>query len=116
MGTRRSLKSRRNRRDARARAPAAAPHALDRGQARSEEPVGPKREHVLHRDVHIAAFLKPGHLLAEALGVTPLPPKRRVHDDGLRAESLGGLNASVEFRDRVCSPHPLRDQQARRMD
>ena len=51
----------------------------------------------------------------KAVGVAALPPERRMHDDGLGAELLGGAHAALEFGDRVGTPHPLRDQQARRV-
>ena len=53
--------------------------------------------------------------VGEPLGVAALPPERRMHDDGLGAELLGGAHAALQLGDRVGAPHPLRDQQARRM-
>ena len=106
---------RRERRDGRPGPTPALAHPLDRRLPRAEEPVGAEREHVLHRDHHVAARLEFGDLIARTLGVAALPPERRMHDDRLGAELLGGAHAAIQLRDRVGAPHPLGDQQARRV-
>jgi hypothetical protein len=106
---------RRERRDAGSRLAPALAHPLDRGLPRSEEPVGAEREHVLHRHHHLAARLEFGDLVGEPLGVAALPAERRMHHDRLRAQLFGGAHAAVQFGDRVGAPHPLRDQQTRRV-
>jgi hypothetical protein len=52
----------------------------------------------------------------EVAGVLALPAERRVHDDGLRAERSAALRRADQLRPRVGAPHPLRDEQARRVD
>ena len=106
---------RRERRDGGAGTPPALAHPLDRRLARAEESVGAKREHVLHRDEHVAAGLEFGDLLAEPVGVAALPAERRMHHHGLGAEPFGGLHAAGQLGDRVGTPYPLGDQQTRRM-
>jgi hypothetical protein len=102
-------------RDGRPGAPSPAAHPLDGGLAGPEEAVSAEREHVLHRHRHRTGLLQPGHLIAEALGVAALPPERRVHHDSRRTQLLCGPHRAVELADRVGTPDPLGDEQARRV-
>ncbi|SLD01959.1 Uncharacterised protein [Mycobacteroides abscessus subsp. massiliense] len=61
----------------------------------------------------ITRVLQRSNLFGESLGVPALPPKRRMHDNGLCAQLLGGANAAFQLRDRVGSPDALRHKQAR---
>ena len=84
--------------------------------ARAEESVAAHREHVLHRDGDAGVLLQFRHEVVEGSGVGALPSERRMHDDGRRSEVLGSRDGACQFGLRIAAPHPLRDEQARRMD
>jgi hypothetical protein len=78
-------------------------------------PRGPPGVHVLDRERNPGPLLQQRDPLDEPAGVVALPPERRVHDDHVGADLVRHLGAGLELRPGIGAPHPLGDEQARRV-
>src|SRR5690242_19503809 len=74
-----------------------------------------QRVHVLHREDDVGLLAHPRQPLGEVLGVVPLPAERRGPDGDLGPLRLRRFLGPDQLAPRLVAPHPLRDQQAGRV-